>query len=234
MVKSLRPEPLWIPSTTQNASRVQPLATNPRPKNGTRRAIINSILRVSVDGIVPRGVITAIGHQYGRHPTSISRVWDRHLRSEVAGVEDGDHISHMKGNVGRKPHDRDELVEKIRAVPIQQRQNQRQLAEASGVSKRLVASLLRDGLLHRVTDRIKPSLTDANRIARLQFALSHLNESTMKFDEGYVYVDEKWFNEDKDDRAYLLLDGEEPPPRGRKSKRFILKTMFLAAVARPM
>ncbi|KAG6976244.1 hypothetical protein JG688_00001592 [Phytophthora aleatoria] len=113
----------------------------------------------------------------------------------------------MKGNVGRKPHDRDELVEKIRAVPIQQRQNQRQLVEASGVSKRLVGILLRDGLLHRVTDRIKPSLTVANRIARLQFVLSHLNESTMKFDEGYevVHVDEKWFNEDKDDRAYVLL-----------------------------
>ncbi|KAG3136913.1 hypothetical protein PI126_g17609 [Phytophthora idaei] len=57
----------------------------------------------------------------------------------------------------------------------------------------------------------------------------------MKFDEGYdvVHVDEKWFNEDKDDRAYLLLDGEEPPPRDRKSKRFIPKMMFLAAVARP-
>ncbi|KAG2854987.1 hypothetical protein PC113_g12828 [Phytophthora cactorum] len=57
----------------------------------------------------------------------------------------------------------------------------------------------------------------------------------MKFDEEYdiVHVDEKWFNEDKVDRAYLLLDGEEPPPRDRKSKRFIPKMMFLAAVARP-
>ncbi|KAG3008392.1 hypothetical protein PC120_g16258 [Phytophthora cactorum] len=54
----------------------------------------------------------------------------------------------------------------------------------------------------------------------------------MKFDEEYdiVHVDEKWFNEDKVDRAYLLLDGEEPPPRDRKSKRFIPKMMFLAAI----
>ncbi|GMF24317.1 unnamed protein product [Phytophthora fragariaefolia] len=53
----------------------------------------------------------------------------------------------------------------------------------------------------------------------------------MKFDGGYdvVYIDEKWFNEDKDDRAYLLFDGEKPPPRDRKSKRFNPKTMFLAA-----
>ncbi|KAG3085558.1 hypothetical protein PI125_g19192 [Phytophthora idaei] len=117
------------PPQRKKPRRVQPLTTNPRLKNGTRRAIINTILRASVDGIVPRGVITAIGHQYGRHPTSISRVWDRHLKSEAAGVEGGDHTSHMKENVGRKPHDRDQLVEKIRAVPIQQRQNQRQPAE---------------------------------------------------------------------------------------------------------
>ncbi|GMF45366.1 unnamed protein product [Phytophthora fragariaefolia] len=59
--------------------------------------------------------------------------------------------------------------------------------------------------------------------------------STMQFDGGYdvVHIDEKWFNEDKEDRADLLLDGEKPPPRDRKSKRFIPKTMFLAAVARP-
>ncbi|KAG3182605.1 hypothetical protein PC128_g14592 [Phytophthora cactorum] len=86
-------------------------AATPRAINGTRCAIINTILRASVDGIVPRGVITAIGHQYGRHPTSISRVWDRHLKSEAAGVKGGDHTSHMKENVGRKPHDRNQLVE---------------------------------------------------------------------------------------------------------------------------
>jgi hypothetical protein len=38
---------------------------------------------------------------------------------------------------------------------------------------------------------------------------------------------------DKDDRSYLVLEGEQPPPRARKSKRLILKTMFLAAVASP-
>jgi hypothetical protein len=65
--------------------------------------------------------------------------------------------------------------------------------------------------------------------------LSHLDEDTLTFDPGYdvVHVDEKWFNEDKDDRAYFLLDSEVPPPRSRKSKWFIPKTMFLAAVARP-
>ncbi|KAL3659951.1 hypothetical protein V7S43_019092 [Phytophthora oleae] len=48
-----------------------------------------------------------------------------------------------------------------------------------------------------------------------------------------IHVDEKWFNADKDKRSYLVFEDEKPPPRFFKSKRFIPKTMFLAAFARP-
>ena len=48
-----------------------------------------------------------------------------------------------------------------------------------------------------------------------------------------VHIDEKWFNEDVDRKTYYLLPDEENPLRCRKSKRFIGKTMFLTAVARP-
>ncbi|KAG3244212.1 hypothetical protein PI124_g11005 [Phytophthora idaei] len=47
-----------------------------------------------------------------------------------------------------------------------------------------------------------------------------------------VHLDDKWFNEDKDNRTVYGLSGEALPLRRRKSKRFIGKTMFLAAVAR--
>ncbi|GMF36945.1 unnamed protein product [Phytophthora lilii] len=43
----------------------------------------------------------------------------------------------------------------------------------------------------------------------------------------------KWFNEDKNKRSYIVFEGEAPPTRSRRSKDFIPKTMFLAAVARP-
>ncbi|OWZ02217.1 Mar9 Transposase [Phytophthora megakarya] len=51
--------------------------------------------------------------------------------------------------------------------------------------------------------------------------------------DNVVHVDEKWFCEDKYKLSYLLLPRKRPPHRTRKSKRFIPKTMFLAAVARP-
>ena len=108
------------------------------------------------------------------------------------------------------------------------------MATKVGISRRLLAKLLKGGVLRRVTDKIKPALSAASKIKRLQFVLSHVDDA-LKFDSGYdvVHVDEKWFNEDKDDKAYFLLPDESAPPRARKSKRFIPKTMFLAAVARP-
>ncbi|KAH9095054.1 hypothetical protein LEN26_017931 [Aphanomyces euteiches] len=48
-----------------------------------------------------------------------------------------------------------------------------------------------------------------------------------------VHHDEKWFNADKDRRKVYLAPGEAIDRRECKSKRFIPKVMFLAAVARP-
>ncbi|RHY66333.1 hypothetical protein DYB38_007634, partial [Aphanomyces astaci] len=42
-----------------------------------------------------------------------------------------------------------------------------------------------------------------------------------------------WLNADKDRRKVYLVPGETPPQRTWKSKRFIPKVMFLAAVSRP-
>ncbi|KAF0717578.1 Aste57867_2223 [Aphanomyces stellatus] len=45
--------------------------------------------------------------------------------------------------------------------------------------------------------------------------------------------DEKWFNADKNARKVYLTEGEEPIQRAWKSKCFIPKVLFLAAIARP-
>lgn len=49
----------------------------------------------------------------------------------------------------------------------------------------------------------------------------------------YMHIDEKWFYMTKIKHNYYLLLDEEPPERQCKSKRFITKNMFMAAVARP-
>ncbi|KAJ0034614.1 hypothetical protein Pint_26432 [Pistacia integerrima] len=51
--------------------------------------------------------------------------------------------------------------------------------------------------------------------------------------ENIIHVDEKWFYMTKQSEKYYLLPDEDEPLRTCKSKTFITKVMFLAAVTRP-
>ncbi|KAH9103000.1 hypothetical protein AeMF1_020566 [Aphanomyces euteiches] len=85
---------------------------------------------------------------------------------------------------------------------------------------------------------VKPLLTSDNKTTRLKFAMSFLRPSSsgnLVFNDmfNYVHVDEKWFYLTKVKRKYYVYDDEELALRSVKSKHFITKVMFLAAVSRP-
>ncbi|ETM00284.1 hypothetical protein L917_02979 [Phytophthora nicotianae] len=74
---------------------------------------------------------------------------------------------------------------------------------------------------------MKPQLTDIQKLARMRWILTFIDEHSFEFEGMYtmVHMDEKRFDADVDER-----------PATRKtpqSKQFVPKTMFLAAVARP-
>jgi hypothetical protein len=48
-----------------------------------------------------------------------------------------------------------------------------------------------------------------------------------------VHVDEGWFEMKQVNKTYFLVEGETEPHRAAKSKRYVEKVMFLAAVAGP-
>ncbi|KAL4172790.1 hypothetical protein KRP22_007952 [Phytophthora ramorum] len=99
----------------------------------------------------------------------------------------------------------------------------------------MVRELMKEGAASRVSTRIKPALTAKNKLHRVESALIYINKASMDFEtmEDVIHVDEKWFNEDKNKRTYIVFEGGAPPTRSRRSKNFISKTMFLAAVTRP-
>ena len=75
---------------------------------------------------------------------------------------------------------------------------------------------------------------DKNKIERVKFCLSLIRSNGLFGDMyDHVHIDEKWFFLSKTKRNYYLL-AEEPIPDWKcKSKRYIDKVMFMAAVARP-
>ncbi|KAH9147093.1 hypothetical protein AeRB84_009211 [Aphanomyces euteiches] len=92
-------------------------------------------------------------------------------------------------------------------------------------------------MLKRVSSRLKPLLTEANKAERLSFAASFvINDGIQsRFADmmDTVHVDEKWFFLKRTKTKYYLWHDEEEPLRETKSKNFITKVMFLVAVARP-
>ncbi|ETP06841.1 hypothetical protein, variant [Phytophthora nicotianae CJ01A1] len=90
-----------------------------------------------------------------------------------------------------------------------------------------------DELLKLSDNGVLPSGVQ-NKPQRVEHALSFIDDTTLHFEPmtNLLHVDEKWIYADRNWRSYLVFDGEELPPRVWKSKRFIPKTMFLAALAR--
>lgn len=112
--------------------------------------------------------------------------------------------------------------------------NLRSMAHRSGIPKTTLHHWLREKAINRVSVHVKLILTQKNKLARMEWMLSHIQLDGL-FDDMYqqIHIDEKWFFLMKHKQKYYLLPNEKPPVPKAKSKRFIQKVMFLCAVARP-
>jgi hypothetical protein len=88
---------------------------------------------------------------------------------------------------------------------------------------------------------LKPTLTTKNKLDRIDYALSQINQATintrgpMKFQdlEDVAHGDEKWFYLCEDGEKYILVDDEDDPKRHTRHKGYITKVMFLNFQAKP-
>ena len=83
---------------------------------------------------------------------------------------------------------------------------------------------------------LKPTLTDENKVSRMELALSFIDKNdTSKFEhmEDLIQIDKKWFNLMKDGQHLIIAADEAEPYRHVQHKSFLMKIMFLCAVARP-
>ena len=86
------------------------------------------------------------------------------------------------------------------------------------------------------TSSLKPTLTEENKMSRMELALSFIkknNTSKFKNMEDLIHIDKKWFYLMKDGQHFIIAADEEEPYRHVQHKLFLIKIMFLCAVARP-
>ncbi|KAF0689786.1 Aste57867_18805 [Aphanomyces stellatus] len=169
------------------------------------------------------------------HRNCVSKIWKAFKTGELK--------SKKTGRVGRKQrYTPREIVETVAEVPKPQRSTLRDIMDATGISLYHLHKNLKAGTIQRRSSRLKPLLTDANKLAPKPVAVlaesaaigvGGLQESEFLDMYDVVHLDEKWFNADKDRRKVYLVADETPDRRACKSKRYIPKVMLLAAVARP-
>jgi hypothetical protein len=84
------------------------------------------------------------------------------------------------------------------------------------------------------TSHIKPHLTEAHKLARLNFVRSKIGpEGTFGADKNVIHIDEKWFMLQNTKRRLRIIDGQDPGDETVQHKSHIPKIMFLCAVGVP-
>ena len=96
--------------------------------------------------------------------------------------------------------------------------------------------LLQRDVCHIHTSSLKPTLTDENKVSRMELALLFIDKNdTSKFKhmEDLIHIDKKWFYLTKDGQHFIIAVDEAEPYRLVQHKSFLTEIMFLCAVARP-
>ena len=204
--------------------------------DGERNGRLQSFLSLSKSGKLPIGAIQETASKFQVVSKAISRIWKRAQEYFSKGLTYAEVSSKIKFKSGRKKKDREEISNKILQVPLQSEQiSLESLALASHVPTKTLHRVMKERVLKRISTTIKPTLTAENKRQHLEFALANLEKHSACFNPmlDTVHVDEKWFYLTKVKQSFYLLPDSDARERSFKSKRFITKVMFLAAVARP-
>jgi hypothetical protein len=234
-----------------------------------KKAVFYAIRSTMVNDRPKHGIIKKLARDLGFKPLTISRQW-RDMRIKLAKLlnnqDEDDHIGiisageHFLFGTGQSSRrkdkfliDRDEIKEAVLTIPQHERPTMRHLSAKLDLPLTTLYYLLKgrvrkktaaEGttIFKRQTVKLKPTLTDENKLNRFMFAMDHIKpvcdlgvRGGYKFDGQYdkVHIDEKWFFLSKDGKKYILVEGEQAPHRTVRHKKYMAKVMFLCAVARP-
>ncbi|KAH7835801.1 hypothetical protein Vadar_029964 [Vaccinium darrowii] len=194
------------------------------------------LLEQTVGGELKRRAVKEIATKFFVHRKTVQRIWKRAKSCFVNGAAI-DVASKLQTHSGHKRVQID--LQRISGIDLRRRTSLRSLSKALKVPTTTLHRRLKEGAIRPHTSAVKPYLFEDAKKARLRFCLSMLEPSSLETQPvfkdmyNYVHIDEKWFFMTKESEQFYLLPEEPEPLRTCKSKRFITKVMFLAAVARP-
>ncbi|KAM3298848.1 hypothetical protein ACQJBY_040369 [Aegilops geniculata] len=168
---------------------------------------------------------------------SVERIWEK-AKKQIADGKEVDVSSTKPGKSGRKRKELD--LERTSTIPLNKRRTIRSLARSLGVARSTLHKRFQLNELNRITSTVKPHLKLENKLARLKFCMSMVDDSSISTSRAMfkpmtnmVHIDEKWFDMTRVKNSYYVLPGEPEPKRTVSNTHSIGKVMFLTAVAKP-
>lgn len=200
-----------------------------------RNGILQKLLQYKNGEKLQHGAINTVAAEFAVSRLTVSKIWYIAKKQYSEGQISADVSSKKKKKCGRKRKDYSENLATMKNIPMNRRGSIRSLSAAIGIPKSTLFDVFKRGNdFKRISSAVKPYLTEQNKLARLAFCLSKVRPDGYFQDMyDYVHIDEKWFYLTQTKRSYYLMLDEEEPHRTCRSKRFITKVMFMAAVARP-
>ncbi|XP_024636148.2 uncharacterized protein [Medicago truncatula] len=199
--------------------------------NNQRKLVSHLLLNTSYNGKLCKGIVKTLASYFSVSKDVIYRIW-RQIKKTA------DPCHKKTKNCGRKRIQID--FDKMRNVSLAKRSTLRSLQTVLGLkTKTTLLKCIKEGVLRRHSNVLKPYLNDSNKKARIEFCLDMLEESSIPHDPVFkpmynvVHIDEKWFYITKKSSSYYLLGDEDEPHRMCRNKNYIGKVMFLVVVARP-
>ena len=190
------------------------------------------------DGVLPWGSLTIVADEIGVACSTISRLWQQACRARKQSLIITPEIASRNNSCTNcLKYSHAEFRQGLKEIPQRHHKTYHSTAKAMGVTLSTVQRML----LHQDvccihTSSLKPMLTEENKMSRMELALSFIdknNTSKFKNMEDLIHIDEKWFYLMKDGQRFIIAADEAEPYRHVQHKLFLMKTMFLCAVARP-
>ena len=190
------------------------------------------------DGVLPWGSFTIVADQIRVAHSTIRRLWRQARRArEQSLIITPEIASRNNSRANCRKYSHAEFRQGLKEIPRCRRKTYRSTVKAMGVALSTVQRMLLHRDACRVhTSSLKPTLTEENKMSRMELALSFVDKNnTSKFEnmEDLIHIDEKWFYLTKDGQHFIIAVDEEEPYRHVQHKSFLTKIMFLCAVARP-
>ena len=174
-----------------------------------RKRALGLLLSWLEDGVLLWGSLIIVADQIGVSCSTISKLWRQaHGAHEQSLIITPEITSRNNSSSNCLKYSHTEFRQGLKEIRRCRRKTYRSTAKAMGVALSTVQQML----LHRDVCRVhmsslKPTLTEENKMSRMELALSFIDKNnTSKFEnmEDLIHINEKWFYRTKDGQHFII------------------------------